>query len=75
MESTSLYASIRAFLAAGLVDELMRHRLPVLVGEGTRFGGHGPSDIALEPMEIEAFEDGVVRSRYRVGSNPSTLSD
>ncbi|MFT6397658.1 MAG: dihydrofolate reductase [Bradymonadia bacterium] len=59
--------TIRAFLAAGLVDELVLTRIPILIGEGIPLLGHGAGDIPLEHVATEAFESGVVQSRYRVG--------
>jgi dihydrofolate reductase len=39
------------FLAAGLVDELSLHLVPVLFGTGTRmFENLGDAHIALEPL-------------------------
>src|SRR5688500_6894958 len=57
--------TINQFLAAGLVDELELHVVPVVLGGGARlFAGVGP-DLKLEEVRtIEA--PGVVHLKYRV---------
>jgi len=58
-------ASINEYLAAGLVDELELHVVPILLGGGERlFAGVGP-DLKLE--ELRAVEaPGVTHLKYRV---------
>jgi dihydrofolate reductase len=53
-------------LAAGLLDELQIHLVPVLLGQGRRLFDHlGASQIELEPLQvIEA--PGMTHLRYRV---------
>jgi dihydrofolate reductase len=54
-------------LAAGLLDELEIHVIPVLLGEGRRlFEGLGPDHIELERIRVLPWEDGVTHIRYRV---------
>jgi dihydrofolate reductase len=54
-------------LAAGLLDELEIHLIPVLVGQGRRlFEGLDPAQIELERIRILAGEDGVTHMHYRV---------
>jgi dihydrofolate reductase len=57
---------INQYLAAGLLDELVLHVVPVLLGGGARlFEGVGGADIALEQdWAIEA--PGVTHVKYRV---------
>jgi dihydrofolate reductase len=59
-------ATINQYLAAGLVDELELHVVPVVLGGGARlFEGLGP-DLTLEQIRvIEA--PGVTHLKYRVG--------
>ena len=58
-------ATINQFLAAGLLDELELHLVPILLGGGERlFAGVGP-DVKLE--QIRAVEaPGVTHLKYRV---------
>jgi len=58
--------TINEYLAAGEVDELLLHVVPVLLGDGARlFEGVGP-DVALEQLQaVEA--PGVTHVKYRVG--------
>jgi dihydrofolate reductase len=54
-------------LAAGVLDELELHVVPVLLGQGRRlFDGLGPEHIELERVRILVGEHGVTHLRYRV---------
>jgi dihydrofolate reductase len=54
-------------LAAGVLDELQIHLIPVLLGEGRRlFVDRGAEHIELEPTRI-VKRPGVTHRRYRVG--------
>jgi dihydrofolate reductase len=54
-------------LAAGLLDELEIHLIPVLFGQGRRlFEGLDPAQIELERIRILEGEDGVTHMHYRV---------
>lgn len=54
-------------LAAGVLDELELHVVPVLLGQGRRlFGGLAPEKIELERTRILEGEDGVTHMHYRV---------
>jgi dihydrofolate reductase len=53
-------------LAAGLVDEVQVHLVPVLLSEGKRLFEHiGPDHIQLEPDRV-LEDDGATHLRYRV---------
>jgi dihydrofolate reductase len=55
-------------LAAGVLDEVQIHLVPVLLGEGRRlFENLGPDHIELEPTRVLEGE-GVTHLRYRVAS-------
>ena len=54
-------------LAAGVLDELELHLIPVLFGQGRRlFEGLGPEHIELERTRMLEGEAGVTHMRYRV---------
>ena len=54
-------------LAAGVLDELELHVIPVLFGQGRRlFEGLAPEQIELERIRILEGEGGVTHMRYRV---------
>ncbi|MDF2741294.1 MAG: 5-amino-6-(5-phosphoribosylamino)uracil reductase [Actinomycetia bacterium] len=57
-------ATVRQYLAAGLLDELVLHLVPVVLGAGERLLD-GLSGIALEPTEVIA-SPAVTHLRYRV---------
>ena len=54
-------------LAAGVLDEMELHVIPVLFGQGRRlFEGLAPEQIELERIRILEGEGGVTHMRYRV---------
>ena len=54
-------------LAAGVLDELELHVIPVLFGQGRRlFDGLPARQIELERIRLLEGEDGVTHMRYRV---------
>jgi dihydrofolate reductase len=54
-------------LAAGVLDELELHVVPVLLGEGRRLFEHlGPEHIELERIRVLEGRDGVTHMRFRV---------
>jgi dihydrofolate reductase len=54
-------------LAAGVLDEIQLHVIPVLFGEGRRlFEGLPPQQIELERVRVLEGEGGVTHMRYRV---------
>jgi dihydrofolate reductase len=55
-------------LAAGILDELELHVIPVLLGQGRRlFDNLSPEHIELDRTRILEGEDGVTHMHYRVG--------
>jgi dihydrofolate reductase len=57
----------RLAFAAGVLDELELHVIPVLFGQGRRlFEGLPPEQIELERMRVLEGEDGVTHMHYRV---------
>ena len=60
-------ATAQLALAAGILDELELHVIPVLFGQGRRlFDNLAPEQIELEPIRVLAGEGGVTHLRYRV---------
>lgn len=57
---------IQSFLRAGLIDELVISRIPVLIGEGIALFGALEADVMLEHAQTRAFPSGLVQSVYRV---------
>lgn len=57
---------IQSFLAAGLIEDLVISRIPVLIGEGIPLFGPLPADITLEHRDTRAFPSGLVQSSYSV---------
>jgi dihydrofolate reductase len=57
----------RLALAAGVLDELELHVIPILLGQGRRlFDGLAPDQIELQRTRILEGEAGVTHMRYRV---------
>ena len=57
----------RLALAAGALDELELHVVPVLFGQGRRlFEGLAPEQVELERTRILAGERGITHMHYRV---------
>jgi dihydrofolate reductase len=62
----------RLALAAGVLDELELHVVPVLFGQGRRlFEGLAAEQIELQRTRILEGEDGVTHLRYRVRTSSS----
>jgi dihydrofolate reductase len=60
-------ATAQLALAAGVLDELELHVIPVLIGQGRRlFDDLGPEHIELERTRILEGEGGVTHMHYRV---------
>lgn len=60
--------TIQGFLAAGLIDEMIITRIPILIGEGIPLFGPLVQDIHLEHIQTRAYGNGLVQSHYRVKS-------
>lgn len=58
---------IQSFLRAGLVEDLILTRLPILIGDGVPLFGALEQDIKLQHIETQVFSgSGFVQSRYKV---------
>lgn len=63
-------ATVRGFLAAGLVDELTISWIPRLLGRGIPlFDGDGP-EVRLTLVQSTPYPNGIVQSRYEVDRRP-----
>lgn len=58
--------TIQSFLKAGLIDELIITRVPVLLGSGITLFGSLEKDIHLRHIETRTYHDGMVQSHYEV---------
>jgi len=59
-------ALIQSFLRAGLIEDMVISRVPVLIGSGLPLFGALDEDIALEHLATTWFPSGLVQSHYRV---------
>jgi len=57
---------IQSFLRAGLIEDFVISRIPVLIGEGIPLFGPLDADLTLDHVETRAFPSGLVQSVYRV---------
>ena len=57
--------TIQSFMRAGLIDELIITRLPVLIGQGIPLFGPLDGDAAWEHLSTKTFGKGLVKSSYR----------
>ena len=58
--------TIQAFLNAGLIQELIITRIPILIGSGLPLFGPVQQDLQLRHIETRAFSNGFVQSKYVV---------
>ena len=58
--------TIQSFLRAGLINEMIITRIPILIGSGIPLFGPLDEDIKLHHLETRSFATGFVQSRYEV---------
>jgi dihydrofolate reductase len=59
-------ALIQSFLRAGLIEDMIISRIPVIIGEGKPLFGPVDADLKLVHIETKSFPSGLVQSRYQV---------
>jgi dihydrofolate reductase len=60
--------TIQAFLEAGLIDEMIITRIPVVLGQGIPLFSPLSGEHELRHIGTYASDNGFVQSRYEVGS-------
>lgn len=58
--------TIQGFLNAGLVQEIIITRIPVLIGQGIPLFGPTTKDVKLQHIETRSYPNGYVQSKYKV---------
>lgn len=58
--------TIQSFLNAGLIQEIIITRIPVLIGKGIPLFGPLDKDVQLQHIETRSFANGFVQSKYKV---------
>jgi dihydrofolate reductase len=58
--------TIQDFLNAGLVQQIIITRIPILLGKGIPLFGTVPNDIKLKHIETKSYVNGIVQSRYEI---------
>lgn len=58
--------TIQGFLDAGLIQEIVITKIPVLIGSGIPLFGRLTKDKHLAHIETQSFDNGFVQSKYRV---------
>jgi len=56
--------TIQTFIQAGLLDEIIITRVPVLIGTGLPLFGEVEGDVLLEHLSTRSYANGFVQSRY-----------
>ena len=58
--------TIQGFLKAGLVDEIIITKIPVLIGKGISLFGPLEMDMKLFHIKTKSFKNGFIQSKYKV---------
>lgn len=58
--------TIQGFLKAGLIDEIIITRVPVLIGRGLALFGPLEQDITVQHLQTRTYDNGFVQSRYAI---------
>lgn len=65
--------TITAFLEAGMIDELIITRLPVLLGSGLPLFGRISREIALRHVDTQSYRNGLTQSCYLVLNSTGSM--
>lgn len=57
--------TIQGFLNAGLIQEMIITRIPILIGEGLPLFGKLERDMRFQHVETKSYPSGLVQSKYR----------
>ena len=60
--------TIQAFMQAGLVDQLILTKIPILIGSGIPLFGEIPADVKLNHIKTIGYKNGMVQSHYTLPS-------
>ena len=58
--------TIQGFIDAGLIQEIIVTKIPVLIGSGIPLFGPLAADKQLAHIETRSFDNGLVQSKYKV---------
>jgi dihydrofolate reductase len=58
--------TIQGFLNAGLIQEMIITRIPIIIGQGIPLFGPLNEDLKLQHIETRSFANGFVQSKYRI---------
>ncbi len=58
--------TVQSWLQAGLIDDLIVTRVPVLVGDGIPLFGDLDTDLALDHIDTTVFDNGCVRTHWHL---------
>lgn len=61
--------TIQSFLQAGLINDLIITRVPILIGSGIPLFGFLSQDVKLHHLQTRSFPSGLVQTHYQVISN------
>ena len=59
---------IQSFLRAGLIDDMIVTRVPILLGSGIPLFGALDADVMLRHAGTTSFTSGLVQSKYEIGA-------
>ena len=58
--------TVQGFLHAGLIDEVIISRIPILIGQGIPLFGQVVGDVRLRHEATRSFDSGIVQSSYTI---------